>query len=77
MSQTSAQHGQEEKSATDDRQDALVKGMSLIVEAIRDPDMIGRCSSEDMRTELSLQLVESYAQLLKGMASIFVVSTVN
>ncbi|RWA14040.1 hypothetical protein EKO27_g1099 [Xylaria grammica] len=50
---------------TNDQQDALAKAISLIVAAICDPHVIDQCSNEDMRLQLSLELVDTFAQLLK------------
>ena len=68
VSQASGQNSEEQKkSATADQEDAIFKGMSLIIAAICDPELVGHCSSDDIRMKLSLQLVENYVHLLKGM----------
>ena len=59
--------GQQKLFATADHEKALTKGISLIVAAICDPDLVGRCSDDDLRTTLALQLVDTYVHLLKGM----------
>ncbi|KAJ3567288.1 hypothetical protein NPX13_g6822 [Xylaria arbuscula] len=48
-----------------DQQDALTKAISLIVAAICDAAIIDRCTNEDMRLQLSLELVDTFVQLLK------------
>lgn len=78
MSQIAAQNSEQQKqSATADQEDALVKGLSLIVAAICDSDVVGHCSSQDMQTALSFQLVENYVQLLKGMDLVLVTRCIN
>lgn len=68
VSQISTQNSeQQKKSASADQEDALVKGLSVIIAAICDPELVRRCSSQDMRTALSFELVDNYVQLLKGM----------
>ena len=69
VSQASGQNSEQlKRSATEDQEDALSKGMSLIVAAICDPELVERCPSDDMRTKLSLNLIDNYVYLLKGMA---------
>ncbi|KAI0187692.1 ubiquitin carboxyl-terminal hydrolase [Xylaria flabelliformis] len=54
-----------EQQLRNDQQYAVAKAISLIIAAICDPDVIGQCSNMDIRLQLSLELVENFAQLLK------------
>ncbi|CAJ2510159.1 Uu.00g060590.m01.CDS01 [Anthostomella pinea] len=63
--QISAQDSQDRQKTAGDKEDALVKAVSLIVAAICDPEVTTRCQSEDLRLLLSFQLVDNFAQLLK------------
>ncbi|KAI1752847.1 hypothetical protein F4782DRAFT_546176 [Xylaria castorea] len=54
-----------EQQLRDDQQYAVAKAISLIIAAICDPDVIGQCFNVDMRLQLSLELVDTFAQLLK------------
>ncbi|KAJ8130325.1 hypothetical protein O1611_g3307 [Lasiodiplodia mahajangana] len=58
---------------TSDHQDAVTKAMSLIVAAICDPDVINQCSNEEMKLQLGLELVDTFAQLLKGWLCLVVI----
>lgn len=49
-----------------DQSEALVKATSLVVTAIRNTEVIGRCTNEAIRIMLSLHLVDNLVQLLKG-----------
>ncbi|KAK5627808.1 hypothetical protein RRF57_003523 [Xylaria bambusicola] len=50
---------------TNDQQDAITKAISLIVAAICDPPIIDQCANETLRLQLSLELVDTFVQLLK------------
>ncbi|KAI1179999.1 hypothetical protein F4777DRAFT_574284 [Nemania sp. FL0916] len=54
-----------EQRLANDHQDAIAKAIALIVAAICDPNIIDRCSNEDMRMQLALELVDTFVHLLK------------
>ncbi|KAI1457701.1 hypothetical protein F4805DRAFT_427886 [Annulohypoxylon moriforme] len=63
--QVSSPDGEGQVDTANDRQDALVRAISLIVAAICDPEVIDRSSSEGLQLKLSLELVDNFVQLLK------------
>ncbi|KAI1422322.1 hypothetical protein F5Y12DRAFT_717436 [Xylaria sp. FL1777] len=65
MMHASSQEGTMQQQFTNDQQDAIAKAISLIVAAICDPPIIDQCSNEGMRLQLSLELVDTFVQLLK------------
>ena len=65
--QVSSPDGERQVDTATDRQDALVRAISLIVAAICDPEVVERSSSESLQLKLSLELVDNFVQLLKGM----------
>ncbi|KAI1500599.1 ubiquitin carboxyl-terminal hydrolase [Biscogniauxia marginata] len=72
--QLSGKDSENRQKTAGDQEDALVKAMSLIVSAICDPNVIGKCSSEGLRLLLSLQLVENFVQLLKETMNLAAIS---
>lgn len=42
------------------------RAMTLLVAAVSDPDVLDRCATEDVRHCLAMNLVSSFASLLKG-----------
>ncbi|KAI2639698.1 hypothetical protein GGS26DRAFT_541160 [Hypomontagnella submonticulosa] len=68
--QVSLQDNETQEKTTNDQQDALARAMSLIVSAICDSEVVERGSSETLRLQLSLELVDTYAQLLKDTTEI-------
>ncbi|KAI1743518.1 hypothetical protein F4680DRAFT_347067 [Xylaria scruposa] len=54
-----------EQQLGNEQQYAVAKAIALIIAAICDPDVIGQCSNVDIRLQLSLELVDNFAQLLK------------
>ncbi|KAI0887252.1 uncharacterized protein GGS22DRAFT_106755 [Annulohypoxylon maeteangense] len=63
--QVSSPDGESQVNTANDRQDALVRAISLIVAAICDPEVVERGSSEGLQLKLSLELVDNFVQLLK------------
>lgn len=63
--QVSAQDSETQVKTTNDQEDALTRAMSLIVEAICDPEVVERGSSEELALRLSLELVDNFLNLVK------------
>ncbi|KAI0480668.1 ubiquitin carboxyl-terminal hydrolase [Xylariaceae sp. FL0804] len=63
--QSSTQDREDRRKSVDDQENAMVKAMSLIVGAIRDPKVVEECRNDELRLLLSYQLVDSFVQLLK------------
>ncbi|KAL7626866.1 hypothetical protein AAE478_003640 [Parahypoxylon ruwenzoriense] len=68
--QVSPQDHDSQLKSTNDQQDALARAMSLIITAICDPEVVERGSSEAMRLQLSLDLVDNFVQLLKDFEAV-------
>lgn len=64
--QVSSQDTDTQQKTALEQHNALLKAMSLLVGAICDPEIVMQCPSEALQVSLSLQLVESFLQLLKG-----------
>ncbi|XXH05069.1 hypothetical protein Hte_011493 [Hypoxylon texense] len=65
--QVSSQDSEVQVKTSNDQQDALTRAVSLIVGAICDPEVVERGSSETLALKLSLELVDNFIQLVKGM----------
>lgn len=65
--QVSSPIGESQVDTANDRQDALVRAISLITAAICDIEAVEQSSSEALQLKLSLELVDNFVQLLKGM----------
>ncbi|KAI1212482.1 uncharacterized protein F4807DRAFT_450526 [Annulohypoxylon truncatum] len=68
--QVSSPDGESQVDTANDRQDALIRAISLIVAAICDPEVVERGSSEGLQLKLSLELVDNFVQLLKQIPNI-------
>ncbi|KAI1096295.1 hypothetical protein F5B19DRAFT_140898 [Rostrohypoxylon terebratum] len=63
--QVSSPVGESQVDTANDRQDALVRALSLITAAICDHEAVEQSSSEGLQLKLSLELVDNFVQLLK------------
>ncbi|KAI0386269.1 hypothetical protein F5Y04DRAFT_243745 [Hypomontagnella monticulosa] len=68
--QVSIQDHESQEKTTIDQQAALTRAMSLIVSAICDSEIVERGSSESLQLQLSLELVDTYVQLLRDTAEV-------
>lgn len=66
VSQVSEPDSEAHKRVVLDQSEALLKATSLVVAAICNTEIIGRCTNETIRIMLSLHLVDNLVQLLKG-----------
>ncbi|KAK6842367.1 hypothetical protein PG987_003227 [Apiospora arundinis] len=65
VSQVSEPDSEAHKRVVLDQSEALLKATSLVVAAICNTEIIGRCTNETIRIMLSLHLVDNLVQLLK------------
>ncbi|KAI0128593.1 ubiquitin carboxyl-terminal hydrolase [Xylariales sp. AK1849] len=64
--QVNTQNVESQQKTALDQEEALLKAMSLLVDAICDPDVVTRCPGEPLQVLLSFHLVDNFVQLLKG-----------
>ncbi|KAI1768826.1 hypothetical protein GGR53DRAFT_312192 [Hypoxylon sp. FL1150] len=63
--QVSTQDSETQVKTTNDQQDALTRAITLIVEAICDPEVVERGSSEVLALNLTFELLDNFVHLVK------------